>query len=210
MAREGISHMSLLLRSLSVRLRGLARLEKQIRKRRRKRRKRRRRRKAPELCPVWFPPNRAWDQQWVFFVFWREPYSKTWNRGLLYLNLPSTTASSTFVQHFKGTSTEAYTNKKAGGRKMQFHLLLLLPKGNEVVSSQPLFHLALAVSHLLHMAGKCPPSLQTPVPTKTAYSPVFSAVEEIKPRFDLIWNRFMQLQGGLSVGLLTCWKKKPW
>lgn len=45
MVREGISYVSLLLRSLPVRLRGLARLEKQISKR-----KRRRRKKPPELC----------------------------------------------------------------------------------------------------------------------------------------------------------------
>lgn len=105
---------------------------------------------------------------------------------MLYLNFLSTTASSTFVHHFEGASTEAYKNKKAGGRKIQFHLLFLLPERNEVVSSQPLFHLALAVLHLLHMAGKFPLSFQALVPSKVAHSQVFCTVEEIKTRFDLI------------------------
>lgn len=102
------------------------------------------------------------------------------------MNFPSTTASSTFVHHFEGASTEAHKNKKAGGRKIEFHLLLLLPERNEVVSSQPLFHLALAVLHLLHMAGKFPLAFQFPVPSKTVHNQVFSAVEEIKTKFDLI------------------------
>lgn len=105
---------------------------------------------------------------------------------MVYLDFPSTTSLSTFVQHFEGSSTEAYENKKAGGRKIQFHLLLLLPKRNEVVSSQPLFHLFFSVLHLLCMAEKFPPSLKTPVLSKRSYSREFCAVEEIKPRFHLI------------------------
>lgn len=78
------------------------------------------------------------------------------NRGLLYLNFPSTKAWSIFVQ-----CLEAYKNKKTGGRKVKFHLPLLLLRRNEVISSLSLFPLALAVSHLLHTAGKIPPFLQT-------------------------------------------------
>lgn len=84
----------------------------------------------------------------------------------------------------EGSFTEAYENK-ADGRKIQFHLLLLLPKRNEVVSSQPLFHLVLAIPHLSCMAEKFPPSVKTPVLSKRAHSLEFRAVEEIKPRFHL-------------------------
>lgn len=69
---------------------------------------------------------------------------------------------------------------------MQFHLLLLLPKRNEVVSSQPLFHLVVAVPHLSCVAEIFPPSLKSPVLSKRAHSLEFCAVEEIKPRFHLI------------------------
>lgn len=108
-----------------------------------------------------------------------------WIRILVYLDFPSTTSLFTFVQHFEGSSTEAHENKKAGGRKIQFHLLLLLPKRNEVVSSQPLFHLVLAEPHLSCMAEKFPLSLKTPVLSKAAHSSELCAVEEIKPRFHL-------------------------
>lgn len=162
--------MCLLLRFRSVRLRDVARLEEQVSKRKR----RRRRRKTPDL--VYKSGALPTGPGTI----------NGWNRVLVCLDFPSTTSLSTFVQHFEGSSTGAYENQKAGGRKIQFHLLLLLPKRNEVLSSQPLFHLVLAVPHLSCMAEKFPPSLKTPILSKGAHSPEFCAVEEIKPRFHLI------------------------